>query len=84
MIVLLKIIRALVWKRRGNEWSWNRYEYILYQVYYKRLERLADKSTKKLIKLYEFLSHGGYPENPGNITTEYLDKVNAYCNGSIW
>lgn len=84
IIIALKIIRALVWKRRGDEWSCNRYEYVLYQIYYKRLERLADRSTKRLIKFYEFLSHGGYPNSPGNIMTEYMDKVDAYCNGSVW
>lgn len=84
MIILLKIIRVLVWKRHGDKWSWNKYEYILYQIYYKRLERLADRSTKKLMKLYRFLSRGGYPESPGVITSMYMDKVNAQCNGSIW
>lgn len=84
MIILLKIIRVLVWKIHGDEWSWNRYKYVLYQIYYKRLSRLADRSTKRLIKLYEFLSHGGYPENPGAIMIEYMGKVNGYCNGSIW
>lgn len=83
-ILVLKVIRRLKWAKNGEEWSWKRYEYVLYQVYHKRLDRLANKSTKKLIKFYEFLSHGGFPENPACITQEYLELVNDYCNGSIW
>jgi len=83
-ILVLKVIRRLKWAKNGEEWSWNRYEYILYCIYHKRRNRLANKTTKKLIKFYEFLSHGGFPENPAYITQEYLELVNDYCNGSIW
>lgn len=83
-ILLLRIIRVLVWKKRGDDWSWARYESVLYEIYLRKLERLADKSAKKLRDFYEFLSYGGYPENPISIEQEYLDLINEYCNGSRW
>ena len=84
VILILKVIRRLKWAKHGEEWSWKRYEYILYYIYNKKRDRLANKATKKLIKFYEFLSHGGFPENPARITREYLELVNNYCNSSIW
>lgn len=85
IIIFLRIRRWFLARKYHDEvWSWNNYRYSLYKVYHKRLDRLADKATKKLIRMYEFLSHGGYPENPNAIEREFMDAVNQDCNASVW
>lgn len=84
MILLLKLMRKFVWAKNGEQWSWDRYEYLLYKTAHKKLKKLSEKSTKELIKVYEFLSRGGFPENPGDIEQDFLERVNYLCSGSIW
>jgi hypothetical protein len=83
-ILILKLKRKFIWAKHGEKWSWDRYEYELYQIAHKKLKKLSEKSTKELIKVYEFLSHGGFPENPAELEQDFLERVNNLCSCSIW
>lgn len=84
-ILILKLKRKLLWERHEKQWpSWERYEYVLYQIAHKKLKKLSAKSTKELIKVYEFLSHGGFPENPEELVQDFFARVDEVCSESIW
>lgn len=83
-ILLLKLKRRLIWAKHNEKWFWERYEYVLYQIAHKKLKKLSAKSTKELINIYEFLSHGGFPENPGQLVQDFFARVDEACSESIW
>lgn len=83
-ILFLKLKRRFIWAKHGETWSWDRYEYELYQIACKKLKKLSKKSIKELINVYEFLSHGGFPENPADLEQDFFERVLDLGSCSIW
>lgn len=84
-ILILKLKRKFIWARHEEQRpSWERYEHALYSDAHKKLKKLSEKNIKELIKVYELLDHGGFPEHPAKLEQALYDRTHKLCTSYVW